>query len=67
MLRGGRYRKIVASTVPEIEGSLPLVAEGILDEVRLRSHVSKPQTYKSMQSVSTGCQSIQEFYHVSAD
>ncbi|CAG8007115.1 unnamed protein product [Penicillium salamii] len=32
MLHGGRHRAIVASTVPEIEGALPLVKEGILDE-----------------------------------
>jgi hypothetical protein len=33
MLDGGNHRKIVASTVCEIEGALPLVDEGILDEV----------------------------------
>ncbi|KNG83571.1 hypothetical protein ANOM_009548 [Aspergillus nomiae NRRL 13137] len=32
MLEGGKHRKIVASTVCEIEGALPLVAEGVLDE-----------------------------------
>ena len=32
MLQGGTYRKIVCSTMPEIEGSLPLVKEGLLDE-----------------------------------
>jgi D-serine deaminase-like pyridoxal phosphate-dependent protein len=32
MLQDGRYRKIVCSTIPEIEGSLPLVEEGLLDE-----------------------------------
>ncbi|KAL2849827.1 putative serine dehydratase domain-containing protein [Aspergillus pseudoustus] len=32
MLGNGVYRKIVASTLPEIEGALPLVKEGILDE-----------------------------------
>ncbi|KAM0425070.1 hypothetical protein ACHAPT_009629 [Fusarium lateritium] len=32
MLAGGKYRGIVASTVPEIQGALPLVKEGILDE-----------------------------------
>ena len=32
MLGDGRYRKVVCSTMPEIEGSLPLVAEGLLDE-----------------------------------
>lgn len=35
MLGNGKYRKIVASTIPEIEGLLPLVAEGLLDEVSL--------------------------------
>lgn len=35
MLEGGKHRKIVASTVCEIEGALPLVAEGVLDEVRI--------------------------------
>jgi hypothetical protein len=33
MLAGGKYRSIVASTLPEIRGALPLVEEGILDEV----------------------------------
>ncbi|ROT40491.1 hypothetical protein SODALDRAFT_97330 [Sodiomyces alkalinus F11] len=32
MLGGGKHRKIVASTVADIEGLLPLVEEGILDE-----------------------------------
>ncbi|KAL3474248.1 putative serine dehydratase domain-containing protein [Aspergillus californicus] len=32
MLGNGQYRKIVASTLPEIEGALPLAKEGILDE-----------------------------------
>ncbi|KAF2008967.1 hypothetical protein BU24DRAFT_88891 [Aaosphaeria arxii CBS 175.79] len=32
MLKGGKYRKVVCSTVPEIAGSLPLVKEGLLDE-----------------------------------
>ncbi|KAL3462702.1 putative serine dehydratase domain-containing protein [Aspergillus heterothallicus] len=32
MLGNGLYRKIVASTLPEIEGALPLVEEGVLDE-----------------------------------
>ncbi|CEL02317.1 hypothetical protein ASPCAL03488 [Aspergillus calidoustus] len=32
MLDNGLYRKIVASTLPEIEGALPLVKEGVLDE-----------------------------------
>ncbi|KAJ0422648.1 putative serine dehydratase domain-containing protein [Aspergillus carlsbadensis] len=32
MLGNGLHRKIVASTLPEIEGALPLVEEGVLDE-----------------------------------
>ncbi|KAL2753480.1 hypothetical protein ACRALDRAFT_2126225 [Sodiomyces alcalophilus JCM 7366] len=32
MLGGGKHRKIVGSTVADIEGLLPLVQEGILDE-----------------------------------
>lgn len=32
MIQNGKYRKIVCSTIPEIEGSLPLVAKGMLDE-----------------------------------
>ncbi|KAF5003450.1 hypothetical protein FDECE_10000 [Fusarium decemcellulare] len=32
MLAGGKYRGIIASTIPEIQGSLPLVKEGILEE-----------------------------------
>ncbi len=33
MLAGGRYKSIVASTLAEIRGVLPLVREGILDDV----------------------------------
>lgn len=33
MLANGKYRNIIASTLPEIKGVLPLVKEGILDEV----------------------------------
>lgn len=32
MLKNGKYRKVVCSTVPEIIGCLPLAKEGILDE-----------------------------------
>ncbi|KAF4450263.1 D-serine dehydratase [Fusarium austroafricanum] len=32
MMAGGKYRGIIASTIPEIQGALPLVKEGILDE-----------------------------------
>ncbi|OJJ50623.1 hypothetical protein ASPZODRAFT_148099 [Penicilliopsis zonata CBS 506.65] len=32
MLNGGKHRKIIASTLAEIEGALPLVQEGILEE-----------------------------------
>jgi hypothetical protein len=35
MLANGRYKKIVASTLSEIRGCLPLVKEGILEEVPL--------------------------------
>ncbi|KAL4918706.1 putative serine dehydratase domain-containing protein [Aspergillus aurantiobrunneus] len=32
MMLGGQHRRIVASTLPEIEGAIPLVKEGVLDE-----------------------------------
>ncbi|KAH7039553.1 putative serine dehydratase domain-containing protein [Microdochium trichocladiopsis] len=32
MLKGGKYRSIVASTLAEVHGVLPLVEEGLLDE-----------------------------------
>ncbi|KAL4735428.1 putative serine dehydratase domain-containing protein [Aspergillus similis] len=32
MLGNGQHRRIVASTLPEIEGAIPLAKEGILDE-----------------------------------
>lgn len=35
MLGEGKYRSIIASTIAEIRGALPLVQEGILDEVIL--------------------------------
>ena len=41
MLAGGKYRGIVASTIPEIQGALPLVKEGILDEVRIPRKVAR--------------------------
>lgn len=41
MLAGGKYRGIVASTIPEIKGALPLVKEGILDEVRIPRKVAR--------------------------
>lgn len=31
---GKKHKKIVASTLAEVRGALPLVAEGLLDEVR---------------------------------
>lgn len=34
MLLGKRHKKIVASTLAEIRGALPLVGEGLLEEVR---------------------------------
>ena len=33
MLAGGKYKSIVASTLAEIRGALPLVREGLLDDV----------------------------------
>lgn len=33
MLGNGTHRRIVASTLAEIRGALPLAKEGILDEV----------------------------------
>lgn len=33
MMADGKYRGIIASTIPEIQGALPLVKEGILEEV----------------------------------
>lgn len=41
MLANGRYRSVVASTLAEIRGVLPLVQEGVLDEVYL-ARPSKP-------------------------
>lgn len=38
MLAGGKYRSIIASTLAEIRGALPLVKEGILDEVYIPQH-----------------------------
>ncbi|KAL4942073.1 hypothetical protein BDV06DRAFT_193059 [Aspergillus oleicola] len=32
MMLGSQHRRIVASTLPEIEGAVPLVKEGVLDE-----------------------------------
>ncbi|KAF4966242.1 hypothetical protein FSARC_6041 [Fusarium sarcochroum] len=32
MLAGGKYKGIIASTIPEIQGALPLVKEGLLEE-----------------------------------
>jgi hypothetical protein len=34
MMADGKYRGIIASTIPEIQGALPLVKEGILESVR---------------------------------
>lgn len=41
MLANGKYRKIVASTLSEIRGCLPLVKEGVLDEVGLKYSIQK--------------------------
>jgi D-serine ammonia-lyase len=35
MMADGKYRGIIASTIPEIRGALPLIKEGILEEVSL--------------------------------
>lgn len=35
MLAGGKYKGMIASTIPEIKGALPLVKEGLVEEVRL--------------------------------
>ncbi|KAM0561341.1 hypothetical protein ACHAPJ_003220 [Fusarium lateritium] len=32
MMAGGKYKGIIASTIPEIQGALPLVKEGLLEE-----------------------------------
>lgn len=42
MLAGGKYRSIVASTLCEIHGALPLVKEGVLDEVSLKFRIKTP-------------------------
>jgi hypothetical protein len=34
MLAGGKYKGMIASTIPEIKGALPLVEEGLVEEVR---------------------------------
>jgi hypothetical protein len=39
MLAGGKYRRIVASTLCEIRGVLPLVEEGVLDQVGRHVHM----------------------------
>ena len=53
MLAGGKYRGIVASTIPEIKGALPLVKEGILDEVRIPPQSSKIEEKLNGRSVCT--------------
>ena len=35
LMLGNKYKKIVASTIAEIRGALPLVADGVLEEVRI--------------------------------
>lgn len=40
MMADGKYRGIIASTIPEIQGALPLAKEGILEEV------SSPKIYE---------------------
>ena len=40
MLGNGKYRGIIASTLAEIRGVLPLVEEGLLDEVNPHNSLS---------------------------
>ena len=37
LMLGNGHKKIVASTIAEIRGALPLVADGVLEEVRITS------------------------------
>jgi hypothetical protein len=41
MIAGGKYKGMIASTIPEIKGALPLVEEGLVEEV-----VFGPQSYR---------------------
>lgn len=40
MLGNGLHKGIVASTVSEIRGAIPLVEEGLLDQVSAADHVT---------------------------
>lgn len=59
MLAEGKYKGMIASTIPEIKGALPLVEEGLVEEVMLSpdNQRSKLTEY----SVCMASQSIQEF------
>lgn len=46
MLGDGKYRKVVASTIPEILGCLPLAKAGQLDEVSQANQNSEPRRIK---------------------
>lgn len=35
MVAEGKYKGMIASTIPEIKGALPLVEEGLVEEVIL--------------------------------
>ena len=39
LMLGGRYRKVVVSTLAEIHGLLPLVMEGCVDEVIIEASI----------------------------
>lgn len=61
MLANGKYRSIIASTLPEIRGALPLVKEGLLEEVikvSIASHHYLQVTERQYSSVFTGYRSI---------
>lgn len=40
MLGEGKYKSIVASTLAEIRGVLPLVEEDVLEEVSIQKHAN---------------------------
>jgi hypothetical protein len=44
MMLGGIYKKVVVSTLREIRGLLPLVKEGVIDEVHMANHLLNPIT-----------------------
>lgn len=63
MLAGGKYRSIIASTLAEIRGALPLVKEGILDEVNTtQQHIRALSQLNTDFSAFTAFPSTQGFY-----